>query len=353
MMLDSATKLLDDFRVLPGRIERPRTFMEIAGYPHYENVSSNILAFFMDPAEPHGLGTLVLDALASAAGIDVSEGSISSNVSVDREVVTQAGNRIDLLITSDDYAVLIENKIYATVNNPFADYTSYLDLNHGDLVGHKVLLTVFPTSEGRRWGFTNLTYIEFVEQIRSLLGKYISNADTRYLTIFLDFLNTLENLRKGSRMDKEFVKFLAERSDDIWSLFNDLKSLRKEMREKVQELQSLVDADQYPSVETEGLWRWETVAMFDNLYYMIRVAEDLLVGIDTHLSPHGWDIQIFARDKGDPLKLKELLQRLDIPFEEKGRFIHTTRFDYDESLDRISPVLQDIIDKLATSRGAI
>lgn len=125
--LENFKELLDDFRALPGRVERPRTFMEIAGYPHYENVCSNILKFFMDPEESHGLGTLVLDALARAAKIDVTEGSMSSNVSVDREISTDAGNRIDILITSDTHSILIENKIHAVANNPFKDYAAYLD----------------------------------------------------------------------------------------------------------------------------------------------------------------------------------------------------------------------------------
>jgi len=112
-MLDAATKLLDDFRALPGRVERPRTFMEIAGYPHYENVCSNILAFFLDPEEPHGLGTLMLDALANAGGRSDANEGVGGSVSVEREVGTEAGNRIDILIESDDRIVLIENKIYA------------------------------------------------------------------------------------------------------------------------------------------------------------------------------------------------------------------------------------------------
>lgn len=105
-MIHAARKFLDDFRALPDRIERPRTFMEIAGYPHCENVCSNILAFFMDPEEPHGLGTLVLDALASAAGIAGTNEGISGSVSVEHEVITDEDKRIDLLITSDDHAVL-------------------------------------------------------------------------------------------------------------------------------------------------------------------------------------------------------------------------------------------------------
>lgn len=350
-MAHAAEKLLDDFRGLPGRVERPQTFMEIAGYSHYENVCSNILAFFMDPEESHGLRTLVLDALASASNITVADEGLGGSVSVEREVITNRGNRIDILIESDDRAVLIENKIYAIVSNPFADYTDYLDRRILDgRAKHKLLLTVFPTNEGRNWGFANLTYTKFVEEMRSLLGSYVSRADTRYLTIFLDFLNTLENLQKETRMDQEFIKFLVERDDEVRSLFNDLKSFRAELRKKVEELRDLIDTSQHRSVEAKDLWRGDIVSMSDNLYFIIRAAEDLLVGIDTHLSPRGWEIQIFPRDKGDPSKLRNLLERLKIPFEEKERFIYPAHFAYDEKLDQIRLVLQDVVDKLAMSQ---
>jgi hypothetical protein len=328
--------------------------MEIAGYPHYENVCSNILAFFMDPEESHGLKTLVLDALASAGNIAAANEGVGGNVSVKREVGTDAGNRIDILITSDTHAILIENKIYAVASNPFDDYSAYLDQISDGRKSHKILLTLYPTNAGSKWGFTNLTHEEFVGQIRSLLGHYVSSAGTRHLTIFLDFLNTLENFQRGSRMNQEFVKLLADRGDDIRSLFSDMRSFRADMRSKGEELKSLINIEHYPNIE-QGFWNNNIVDMFDNLYYMIRVAEDLLVGIDVHLSPHGWEIQIFPRDKGDPSKLRALLGSLKIPFEEEERgsqkrFIHPAHFAYDENLDRIRPVLQDVIDKLATNQ---
>lgn len=353
--LESFEELLDEFKKLPDRVERPPTFMEIAGYPHYENACSNILAFFMDPEESHGLGTLMLDALANAGRIVDADEGFGGNIAVEREVSTEAGNRIDLLIESDDRAVLIENKIYANVSNPFADYTDYLDRRITDgRAKHKLLLTVFPTDEGRTWEFANLTYAKFVEEMRSLLGNYVSSADTRYLTIFLDFLNTLGNLQRGTRMDQEFIKFLAERDDDIKKLFNDLKSFRADMRKKIEELRDLVEWNQYPSIEKEGLWRADTVGMFDNLFHHIRITEDLLVGVDTHLDPHGWEIQIYPRDKGDPTKLTSLLESLGISFEDSRGwrlYAHPARFAYDENLDQIRPVLQEIVDKLATYRG--
>jgi PD-(D/E)XK nuclease superfamily len=115
---------LDEFKKVPGRISRPQTFMEIGGYPHYENVCSNFLAFFFDPEGPHGLGSLFLDALVGAVGVEGVEEGLGGNVSVEREVFTGAGNRIDLLIKSDSHAVLIENKIFAAVANPFEDYAA-------------------------------------------------------------------------------------------------------------------------------------------------------------------------------------------------------------------------------------
>jgi hypothetical protein len=124
--LRTATSLLDEFKKVSGRIARPQTFMEIGGYPHYENVCSNFLAFFFDPEGPHGLSSLFLDALVGAAGVEGAEGRLGGNVSVEREVYTDAGNRIDLLIKSESRAMLIENKIFAAVANPFDDYAAYL-----------------------------------------------------------------------------------------------------------------------------------------------------------------------------------------------------------------------------------
>ena len=79
MDVSAAATLLDEFKKLPGRIRRPETFMEIAGYPHYENVCSNFLAFFFDPEGPHGLGSLFLDALFDSLSIAGSEGTSPSS----------------------------------------------------------------------------------------------------------------------------------------------------------------------------------------------------------------------------------------------------------------------------------
>jgi hypothetical protein len=107
--------LLDDFSELPAHVEPPPTFMEIAGYPHYENVCSYFLADFLDQAKPHALGTLVLDALTSVGSITTTHEGVGGNVSVERQVHTDAGNRIDILLESDTHAILIEKTKFLRV----------------------------------------------------------------------------------------------------------------------------------------------------------------------------------------------------------------------------------------------
>lgn len=286
-----ATMLLDEFGNLPERIERPQTFMEIGGYPHYENVCSNFLAFFFDPEEAHGLGSLFLDALCEVTEGDDGEPILGGSISVEREVSTSEGNRIDLLITSDSHVFLIENKIFAGVVNPFKDYANHLEGEEfRELAKRKVLLTLRPASEGGEWGFVNLTYPVFIDRVRSMLGHHVSDADTRYLMIALDFLNTLENLQEGSRMNREFIELLNERGDEVEKFSAALKAFRDELRKKVRALESLVVLEAHDNVH-QFLHRGDS-PLFDLLVYEMQVPDDLVIRLLVGIRASGWNITI-------------------------------------------------------------
>ena len=82
--------------------------MEIAGYPHFENVCSNILAFYLQPSNEHGFGTLFLDVLAILINAEIEIDGQS--IDVRREEHTRIRNRIDLVIESDNYIIGIEKR---------------------------------------------------------------------------------------------------------------------------------------------------------------------------------------------------------------------------------------------------
>ena len=368
----AAASLLDEFKKLPGRVARPQTFMEIGGYPHYENVCSNFLAFFFDPESPHGLGSLFLDALVGSVGITGGERGLGGNVSVQREATTEAGNRIDLLITSDSHAVLIENKIFAAVVNPFEDYAAYLRRlknesgnPYQDENKIKILLTLYPSGEGGEWGFVNITHADFANAVRSRLGYHVSEADTRHLTLMLDFLNTLENMGEGTRMNQEFINLLAERSDEVATFLKNTTEVRREARAKALALEERIDLQNHEGVRVLPWQPNPNPYLMHLLQYRVRIDEESYVVIQPFVSPSGWQIQIFYRvspKSQNHLELQKLLDENGIP-PEADSFIHPTRFAYneedlnsiaavaEEELSRIAAIVREIGDKALRSTG--
>jgi hypothetical protein len=339
--------LLDEFRALPATVKRPPTFLEITNYPHYENVCSNVLAFYLDPENPHGLENLLLDALARALGVEAEGEGVGGNVSVQREVVTDAGNRIDILIESDTSVILIENKIRAAAVNPFPDYSDFLDgLVTDGRRKHKLLLTLFPSEGGSEWGFVNRTHAEFTAQVRSMLGHYAARADTRYLTLLLDFLNTMENLQEGSRMDDRFRNLLSEREEEVERFLGEIKAFKDELRGKVRDLGGRVEVGEHDNVRQ---WYWrEPTSLYDDLGHDISVSGHLPVVVDATIYPSGWEISMYSRGDQHRGRLVELLRRLEIPLEDERELIHA-RFAYDEDPERIAPVVQTLVEKIATA----
>ena len=366
----AAAALLDELGRLSAPVERSQTFMEIGGYPHYENVCSNFLRFFLDPARPHGLGSLFVDALLDSVGVGDWNEDLGGNISVEREASTAEGNRIDILIKSDSHAVLIENKICAAVANPFDDYAEYLNnLKNENREAYaedkkiKILLTLYPPGEGSDDGFRNLTHADFASAVRSRLGYHVSEADIRYLTLMLDFLNTLERLGKGTRMNQEFINLLAKSSDELEKFLIGIKQVRDEARGKVQRLGELIDLKDCRSVQQLP---WQPNPNYQLTYLLqhrVPINEESYVVIEPAVSPSGWKIRIYYRvpqGAQNRLELENLLNENEIPPENEP-FVHPKQPDYDdedlesiaavvqEELSRIAGVVQEIVDKVSRS----
>ena len=348
--------LLKAFGQVPERPERLPTFLEITRYPHYEDVCSNILAFFFDPKNPHGLGTLFLDAIALIGCIEEHQG-MSDNVEVTREEYTKNGKRIDILIRSNTHAILIENKILQPSDNPFRDYAEHIKcMPKCHKYKHKLLLTLKPDEGGtaQQCGFANITHEQLVKKIRELLGTCVAGADTRYLTLMLDFLNTLDNLREGMIMNPEFFEFVKSHQDDVERLLGRVREFRRELRAKIEELGEMIN---YNHLEVSQ-WKYagdragEQDGLWDILVHEIAFA-DFKVAIDAWVRPKGWKIEVFIRGDGAKARLAELLSKLKIPYEEKNmRFVVHTCAEYGSELKDIARPLQDVVSKLAEARSS-
>tara|TARA_R110001592_G_scaffold352314_1_gene650063 strand:+ start:1315 stop:2472 length:1158 start_codon:yes stop_codon:yes gene_type:complete len=96
-------------------------------FPLGENKTSEILAFFLDPNQTHGQGTIFLNSFLDK--IDVSIGEIRKKVKIITEQPTDSNRRIDIFIEfgNNEYLIGIENKLWAEDQNAqLYDYNEYL-----------------------------------------------------------------------------------------------------------------------------------------------------------------------------------------------------------------------------------
>lgn len=216
----------DLFREIPDSVPQQLTFIEIAGFPHYENVCSNILKFFFNTnTKVHFLEDLVLRSFLEASANYIQPFTNTKDLKVRREVVTKKG-RIDLLIYTNEWAIAIENKIRHILNNDLEDYADFLNKQFPNHKHFKVVLSI-TRETNLKGGFVNLTYNEFVRRTESNLLGYTGNKANAYYLFFQHFLETIRNLYTPIPMEKTEIDFLIANQtkiDELITLENKFNS---------------------------------------------------------------------------------------------------------------------------------
>ncbi len=208
------------------------TFFDVTGYPHYENVASNILRFLFDTNEEHGFGDLWLKSLLEAynkkASIKVSTNYLDTT-KIEREYSNGSEKRIDLLIDARPLIVVIENKIYASVYNPFDIYTEMTNnyvrdeqISDAEIV--KIVLSLSKEELDISKGFINITYEELFDNVRKLWWEY--NPNERWSMFAKDFMANLQRKEGDTHMkiDEKWINFASENGEILKELFDKIQS---------------------------------------------------------------------------------------------------------------------------------
>lgn len=226
--MENAKQLLEESQTfLIPDVEK--NIFSIGGRGHYENPISELLAFFMDIHEVHGFGDLVLKSINEVAGFPIDD--VSHITSPQREVVTDDGKRIDILVIGEDYVTMIENKIRHLAVNPFQSYENYLTKCHSGKRQNLLLLSV--RDEKPPAGWTSITYEKLLIAIRKNLGEYIFKIQySKWLILFREFLMNIEQeCNVDSTTDEQF-EFVKNNYDLIRNLEKMATDYRKELANK-------------------------------------------------------------------------------------------------------------------------
>lgn len=208
--IESLAKIL---KRLPVQIERENTIFSIGARGHFENPTTEVLAFFCDSAGEHGLGDLVLSSLFEAIGLDSDRLEMESKP--EREVRTRSHKRIDLLLEGDDWILALENKIGHIPNNPFDDYEHYVLVEQSVRFKHKKAIFILLSPDGEspegyvKW--KGVSYEQLLNVLKPKLADYfMANPFNKWAVMLREFVLHLEGMLVEPKLLQENMEFVLE-----------------------------------------------------------------------------------------------------------------------------------------------
>ena len=201
--------------------KREQSFLSIAGMAHYENVNSNLLRFYFDSKEEHGLQDLFLKSLLEL--IDPNKKLSFIEWTVEREVSTSIKKRIDLVILSadEDAAIIIENKFYHYLNNDLDNYWDrYNKIQDNNKLGVVLSLYGMESPSSR---YINITHQQLCQQVLQNLGNYILRANQKHLVYLRDYIENIKTFYM-SDTEKRKLQFYFDNVQKI----NELSRIKQE-----------------------------------------------------------------------------------------------------------------------------
>ncbi|QUX93519.1 hypothetical protein CYL31_19845 [Marinomonas sp. A3A] len=211
--------LLTQFKTMQPSETPETTIFSIGGRGYYENPTTDILAFFCDPNGPHKLGNIVLKALMQCLPEDYQVFDCSLSETPEREVKTDTGKRIDLLLEGPDWVIILENKVYHQQNNPFHDYEKFV-LEERSLIRFKdkkaIFVVLSPSGEVLLDSWFAISYPQLTGALKEQLAqKFLSQPIDKWTLILREFIVHLESLMSQSSVNQQTHEFILNNLAEI------------------------------------------------------------------------------------------------------------------------------------------
>jgi hypothetical protein len=221
---------------------------------------TEILSFFCDPAEVHDMKDLVISSIVRLIRKNDIYSDIQNAQAYDkpkREVATKNNKRIDLLLSSDEWVIAIENKVYHDQINPFKEYETHvesltssnipknIEIELKDEVEKQAVFVILSpdgnvenASLNIKW--CGISFQQLVNEVKEQLQQHFFAAPfNKWCLVLKDFLLHLENLVNDSQQNSAQEEFALCRLSEIsqaWQLLkNTLQSVRQQAHIKLEQ----------------------------------------------------------------------------------------------------------------------
>ena len=293
---------------------QPKTFLGISRQPHYENVLSNIYAFFFDVNEEHGFGDLFISSLKEL--LQEAEENTDSpfydceELSPETEWSTRKGGRIDLLLKNDTHAIIVENKVYHFLNNDLKDYWESVEVADENKRG--VVLSLRPVSLSKKSRFVNITHETLMRTVMAQCGNYIASANDKYLTFLKDFYQNIINISSSIMQSSDFAFYFSHQEEiNNVTAFN--QRVRAHVFSEIEKVASLLDPKYKLALSGKRSDRLRYYVSESNRQLMITVLADHRL-----FNHHKPKMFLVVEMQGKLLENKEIFKTVEFSSEERA-----------------------------------
>ncbi len=218
-----------DYNPIPKIKKKPKTFLGIAKQPHYENVLSNIYAFYFKTWEEHGTSNLFIKSLIACikdSKIKNKDFSKFKKFKVKTEYPTIKNGRVDLLLYNQNVAIIIESKVYHYLDNDLDDYWDSVQLDTDAITSKiRIILSLKPISKDQYQQyncakeFINITHLQLMKEVSKNLSQYENDSNQKHIYFIKGFNQNISNISRPV-MSKENINFYVDNKTKINQLVN-------------------------------------------------------------------------------------------------------------------------------------
>lgn len=205
--------------------EREPTFFDFAIRKHHENPTTELLSFFLDPNQAHGLNDTFYQGLVQAIQREINQIDFGSFQDLAIEQVTKDNKRIDLWVETETALIVIEAKIEHRQINPVSSYRTWAKekAKHTKKQIFYIVLNVDGESNFNNW--PAISFDVLARHVRHFLVKQsLINPLSKWFILAREFLLHLENYTEIVETDMDIINFVMGHHNHIQKLF--------ELREK-------------------------------------------------------------------------------------------------------------------------
>ena len=201
---------------------KEKNYFDSALRKHYENPTTELLSFFLNISEAHNLNDLFFNGLIHclANKINKDASTFGDFISVETEICTEDGKRIDLIIETTKNLLIFECKIFHIQNNPIDSYVTYAKKRvcKTPLKPLYFVLSISGISEFQQNSWNGISYQNLIQEITKLLPSHQIDMHNKWLILAHEFLDHLNNYYTKP-LNMENFKLVKENAHEIQKLF--------------------------------------------------------------------------------------------------------------------------------------